>query len=253
MKRHFFELVMTKAKADLMAEARRGYMGMLWWVLEPVLYMSVFYVVFGLLFKRGGEGFVPFLLCGLVLWKWFDACVRQGAGSIRGNRLLIGQVYLSKSLFPAVVVVVNSVKFFIIFIIFLVFLLIYGVTPSAAWGWLPLLLLTQLLLIMAVSFLFAAVVPFLPDVKMLVDNAMTLLFFLSGVFFDIARAPAEYRYYLDINPVAVLLHSYRQVLLEGVSPDWLAVVTVALFSGLVFIAVLMLIKRWDRLYPKALP
>jgi len=237
----------------LMAEARRGYMGMLWWVFEPIMSMSVFYVVFGLIFKRGGEGFVPFLLCGLVLWKWFDACVRQGAGSIQGNRLLIGQVYLSKCIFPAVVVVVNSAKFLIVFILFLVFLLIYGVHPSVAWVWIPLLLLTQLMLIMAASFLVAAVVPFLPDIKILVDNALTLLFFMSGVFFDVSHAPVKFQHYLDMNPVAVLIHSWRQVLLEGVSPDWMAVGTVAVIALLFFAIALLLIKRWDRLYPKVLP
>ena len=67
------ELVWYKAYADLRAEAARAYLGVLWWVLEPLLYICVFYVVFGILLDRGGQGFVSFMLCGLVVWRWFSS------------------------------------------------------------------------------------------------------------------------------------------------------------------------------------
>ncbi|RME59397.1 ABC transporter permease, partial [Candidatus Parcubacteria bacterium] len=66
---HYFSLILQKARSDLISEARRGYMGMLWWVLEPLLYLGAFYVLSTIVLHRGGEGAVSFLLVGLVVWK----------------------------------------------------------------------------------------------------------------------------------------------------------------------------------------
>ena len=72
---HYISIIFEKAKADLIAEVRRGYLGILWWFIEPLLYLSVFYVVFVFVFDRGGEDGVAFLLTGLVVWKWFSSGV----------------------------------------------------------------------------------------------------------------------------------------------------------------------------------
>ena len=57
----FIELVFFKAYADLRAEADRYYISFLWWIVEPLLYMSAFYIIFEVVFHRGGPGFVPSL------------------------------------------------------------------------------------------------------------------------------------------------------------------------------------------------
>ena len=62
-------LIIQKAIADLISEARRGYIGILWWIIEPIIYMLVFYIIFVVVFDRGGEDRVAFLLTGLVIWK----------------------------------------------------------------------------------------------------------------------------------------------------------------------------------------
>ncbi len=73
----YWDLLFYKALADLRSEARRYYIAYLWWVIEPVLEMLVFYLVFAGLLKRGGPNFVQFLLVGLVVWKWFEITVKH--------------------------------------------------------------------------------------------------------------------------------------------------------------------------------
>ncbi|HIB76240.1 MAG TPA: ABC transporter permease, partial [Flavobacteriales bacterium] len=78
--RQLADLVLYKVRTDLRSEVSQNHLSLLWWVLEPVLYMTVFYLVFGLLLKRGGgPEYVPFLLTGLASWKWFDSAVRACA------------------------------------------------------------------------------------------------------------------------------------------------------------------------------
>jgi len=59
---HYLTIIIQKSVNDIIAESRRGYIGLLWWVVEPVLYMSVFYLIFVVILHRGGEGAVAFFL-----------------------------------------------------------------------------------------------------------------------------------------------------------------------------------------------
>ena len=94
------DLIIQKARAGLRAEASRGYLGVLWWVIEPVMYMSVFYVAFAHLLKRGDENFVIFLLVGLIVWKWFHATLSTGGNSLMVSAGLMNQIYVPKIIFP---------------------------------------------------------------------------------------------------------------------------------------------------------
>ena len=244
------DVIRYQVRAELQAEMDRAYFGLIWWILEPVLYMLVFYVVFSMLFDRGGPDFVPFLLCGLVAWRWFDASVRGGASSILLNGSLMNQVYLPKLIFPAVTVIANTIKFFIILAILLLFLLFYGIEPSVSWLALPILVAVQFLVVLVVSCFLALLVPFFPDLNILITNAMTLLLFLSGVFFSIYDLPEKAHFWFFMNPMAVLIAAYRDVLISHRWPNWLQLGWV-MVGCLVFGAlVLWLAKRYDRVYPK---
>ena len=245
------DIIRYQVHAELRAEMDRAYFGLIWWVVEPILYMAVFYVVFTLLFNRGNdEDFVPFLLCGLVAWRWFDASVRTGSTSILLNGSLMNQVYLPKLIFPMVTVFANTIKFFVILVLLLAFLLIYGIEPSISWLALPVLIAVQFLVVTAGATLLSLVVPFFPDLNILISNAMTLLLFLSGVFFSIRDLPEASQNLFYMNPMAVIIEAYRDILIAGVWPNWLHLGMATVTCLLLGILILYLAKRFDRIYPK---
>lgn len=244
------DVIRYQVLAELRAEMDRAYFGLIWWVAEPILYMAVFYVVFSLLFDRGGPDFVPFLLCGLVAWRWFDASIRTGANSILLNGSLMNQVYLPKLIFPLVTVLANTIKFIIILVLLLAFLMLYGLEPSASWVALPVLIAVQFMVVAVGASFLALLVPFFPDLNILINNAMTLLLFVSGVFFSIKDLPSNAQTIFYLNPMAVLIEAYREVLIDGIWPHWIQLAAVVL-GCLVFGAiVLRLAKRFDKVYPK---
>jgi lipopolysaccharide transport system permease protein len=248
--RYLIDLVLQEARAGLRAEASRGYLGVLWWGIEPVMYMGVFYFVFAHMYQRGDENYVMFLLTGMVVWKWFQATLNTGANSLMANAGLMNLVYLPKIVFPLTNIAVNTFKFLIVIFLFLIFLIFTDIQPSLTWMLLPVLILTQLLLIMSVTCLLAALTPFFPDLRAILDNILLMLFFLSGVFFDISQLPASIKGYLMLNPMAALITMYRKVLIKGLPPDWNQLMLVVLFSISVMLLAVWIFRHFDRVYPK---
>jgi lipopolysaccharide transport system permease protein len=250
--RHYLDLIRYRAYVDLKSESAQSYLGMLWWILDPLFYLGIYYLVFGIVLQRGGEGFVGFLLCGLVFWRWFANSVLRASNSIQNNVGIISQVYVPKLIFPIVETISNAYRFLFILLIFLVFLVIYR--QQVQWVWLSagLVFTTELLLIFGVGICLALVVPFFPDIRKLVDNTMMLFFYMSGIFFDIHKLDPQVQKYLFLNPMAVLVDQYRAVFFRDQLPDFAALGNVALVGvGLCMIG-FYAGSKLDKTYPRVI-
>ena len=110
----------------------------------------------------------------------------------------------------------------------------------------------QFALIWSVTSFGAAILPFVPDLRYVIDNGLLLLMFMSGVFFSIEGLNEPIRSLLYLNPVAVLLDAYRTVLLDSNWPSWPALANILLVSCLLSVVALWILMVLDRRYPKVL-
>lgn len=249
---NYREIVLYGVYSDLRTEVARRFLGFLWWIIEPVMFMAVFYVVFGLALRQGTPGYVPFLLCGMVVWKWFDGSVRQASQAILMNAGLIQQIYVPKSLFVLIQIFSNTFKFFIVFLLLLGFLLVIGKSPSQEWLALLPIIVTQLLLIISVAMLLASIIPFAHDLKMVVDNLLMLMMFMSGVFFSSSDVPENMRSFFEYNPMVLIISAYRDVLLDNQWPQWSSLGYCLILSLPIMAVGLLILARNERRYPKLL-
>lgn len=248
--RNSFELILYKVYADLKAEAARSYLGLLWWIIEPILYLCAYYVLFVLVMQRGGSDFAPVFLCGAVVWKWFDSGLKGGSHAISAHRGLLQQVYVPKYIFPVISVLGSTARFLPVFAVFVVFLLLYGIPAQITWLAAPMVMLTQLCLLLSLAMLVGAITPFLPDLKVVIDNGMMLLFFISGVFFNINEVQEPLKSYLLLNPMAGLIDEYRNVMIRGVWPDTGRMAIIWIASVALGTLALVLLKQMDHKYGK---
>jgi lipopolysaccharide transport system permease protein len=244
-------LAVYKAYNDLRAEITRGYLGIAWWFIEPVLYMATFYFAFAVMFRRGEGDYVSFLLCGLVFWKWFAGSISLGCASLTSNRGIMRQVYIPKYIFPLVSVLTVTAKFFMVFIVLLVYLLSVGYGPHVTWLLLAPIFFIQFLLALGVAGILASLVPFFPEIRGLAENGLMLLFFLSGIFFDISSISRENADLLYLNPMAGLIDQYRDILIHG-QIDFSVLVYPACISVLLVVCGYLLLNHFDRQYPKVI-
>ncbi|RMH21258.1 MAG: ABC transporter permease [Acidobacteria bacterium] len=243
-------LAIFKTYADLRAESARTYVGFLWWIAEPLLSLGVYYIVFELILDRGTENYVAFLFTGLVPWRWLSTTLVHGSGSILFADNLMQQVYLPKVLFPIVAFLTDTFKFLVVFAVLLVFVRISGFPLGWSYLALPLVLLVQGLLVIGVTLIAAGITPFIPDLRVVLENLVRVWLFLSGIFYDVGALSADAQWYFRLNPMTSVIEAYRHILLDGVWPSfaWLSIVTVLALALCALGA--LLIHRFDYTYPK---
>lgn len=248
--KRYWDIILFRTYSFLKADATRGYLGALWWVIEPILYMTAFYIVFAIGLRGGGENYLQFLLVGMVTWKWFASNIQQGSNSIEANIPILRQVYVPKYIFLYSVVLTNTIKFLIVFLILIVFIVLSGFEISIFWLALPVLGFFQLLFIIGTSGIIAAIVPFVPDLKTLVDNLLLFGLFVSGIFFDINTFPPTLQTYFKLNPMSVFIINYRFILLDNKWPIWSDIFFIAIASIICLLFSLYLFNKFDRHYLK---
>ena len=215
-------------------------------------YMAVFYLVFGILLGRGTPDFVIYLLTGLIPWLWFEKSVSNSTGSILGGAPIIMQTKVPLVLFPSEVVLQDGVKQLPVFLMLLAFLLLVGKTADIQWIGLVPVFLVQFLFTLAMALLVAAVVPFLPDLRYLVKTGLMMMMFVSGIFYSYDLILPEHQPYFFMNPMALLIKAYRDVLLEGSWPHWSGLFLVAFFSLLVIVLVGWMYRSMSPVYARVI-
>lgn len=210
------ELVNTQSRMSLKADASKFYLGYLWWVIEPLLYVIVFYLVFEIVLQFGRGEFLLFLICGKIPFLWFSKSINQASNSIIQNKGLIGQTVIPKTIFPFIAMQEVLYKQWLVFAVMLLVTVFYEHLPEWRWLWLVPIIIVQYQLIIACSLVGAFLVSVVPDFRMIISMGMLFLMFASGIFWDINTiANLEVReYILTYNPLAFLIDAYRQVLIE---------------------------------------
>lgn len=250
MRWHFLDLILFSTYAELRAERARSYLGLIWWIADPAMMMGVFWLVFDVILKTGGPGYLPFLLIGLTLWQWIKSCITHGGYAIWGNLGLIQQARLPVLVFPIVQMLADTVKFAFIFVLLLVILWSIGYPPNKAYFALPLLFAATFMLSAGAGFIIAALVPLLPDLRFVIEQLLTVVMFLSGVVFALDNVPPPLDRWMAMNPVMIIMNDARGILMHAEWPNWVGLTKVGLISMLVAIIGMLFVQRMSSRFPK---
>ena len=239
----FVSLLDMKSRMALKAEASKLYLSYLWWALEPLLWVLVFYFVFTVLLNSGRD--VSFLICGKVPFLWFSKSVISASNSIMGSRSLLFQTNMSKLFFPYQALQEVLYKQWLVFLVLFATVMVYGHYPSVDWLWLVPLILVQYLLIVLCALVGALLVSYAQDVRILINMGMMFLLFSSGIFWDIDEigSPEMAQLVRLYNPLAFLIDAYRSVLIDNGDYDLLHLTVLGLVL-LTAIALMHGLYRW---------
>ena len=241
----YFRLIDTMARMSLRADASKYFLGYIWWVLEPLLFVGVFYVVFNVILDSRRSDFLIFLMCGKLPFIWFSKSVNQASLSLVANAGLIGKINVPKTLFPLAVVQEGLYKQAAVFCLLFVVLLVSGYEVTTAWLYLLPVIFVNYLMIVACSYIGACLVCMLRDFSMVISLGMIFLMFTSGVFWDPRELgdPIKTDIVLSANPIAFMLDAYRQILMHNTAPDMIQLMSIGAGSTVVLIVTVLVMRR----------
>lgn len=224
--------------SNLKAGHRDKVLGHLWSLLDPLMFMLVYYFVFGFLFKLGGDGgggrstaFMLYILVGVLTYRFIDGTISQSALCIRSNRGLIHEINFPKSVFPVSIALSRLYDLLWGIVALMIFLLVAGIWPTIHYLWLPLLIAVSFTLAVGAAFVVAYLGAFYADTVNVVNVAMRLMFYCSPIFYFVREPPGApgapvlleghdtIRLLYMLNPIACLLECYRDAMLWGVAPE----------------------------------
>jgi len=241
----YLRLIDMQARMALRADASRYFFGYLWWLLEPLLYVAVFYVVFNMVLDSRRADFLVFLMCGKLAFIWFSKTITQASNSIIASQGLVGKIDVPKTLFPMALVQESLYRQSAVFALLFVVLFVSGYPLTTAWLWLLPLILVNYLMIVACSFIGACLVCLVRDFRLVIPLAMTFLLFTSGIFWDVRDLgdPAKTDLILALNPLAFILDAYRQILMLQTAPDAVHLLQIGVVSAVIIMIMARVMRR----------
>ena len=222
----YTDLLRNLVVRDLKVRYRGSIFGFAWSLLNPLLMMAVFTLVFQVLAQYDDIQLYPlFLTAALVPWLFTQQALTTAMRSITSNAQLIKKVYFPRELLPMSAVLASFVNFVLAFFIFWIIGLIFGVGNTRAMLMVPLIMLLQLTLVMGLSLILAMANVFFRDTEHLVEVGMLAWFFLTPVFYSISVVPNVtflgldvHRWVFMLNPMATLTTDYRYAIMFGSFP-----------------------------------
>ena len=226
---YLWDLLRSLVDRDMKLMYKRSALGIAWTLISPLLQLLVFIFVFQVIIKIEIPQYSSYVFTGLLVWNWFQNCLFQATGVIISSRPLIRQPGFPNAILPIVVVTTGLAHFVLALPILVVFLLIDGVTLTPWVLLLPLLQIIQFALTVTVSYFLAALNVTFRDTQHTLGVLLQFLFYLTPIFYELESIPAKYWYLYGLNPMVHIVTTYRQILMWGIQPDWLALIIISGF------------------------
>lgn len=253
----YWGYVVYSAKTELKAEVASSYLNWIWWVLEPLCLMLIYWFIFGVVFKSNEQYFPIFLFVGITLWNFFNDCVSASVKCVKRNKGIISNVYIPKYILLLVKMLVNAFKMMISFAIIIVMMMIQRVPITPVIAYTPLILITLFVFTFAVTVHLMHFGVYIDDMAQIVRIVLRVLFYMTGIFFNIETRMQGTRLkeiagtvLSQYNPTALIITSMRKVLLYGEKPHWVNMVAVLVISILVAIWGVQRIYKYENSYAK---
>ncbi len=252
------DLVRNLVIRDLKVRYKNSVLGILWSLMNPLLMMIVFTVVFTVMApvtSTSIRSFPVFVLCALLPWNFFASSVIGSTGSLVSNAALLKKVYFPREILPLSLILSNFVNFLIALIVLFIMIFIFQIPLTISALYLPIVIVIQIVFTLGVGFLLAAINVFYRDTQHLMDVVMLAWFFITPIFYPMNILPRNYELFgfnLDVwrlayilNPMASLIANYRTILYYGAPPalDFLA--RTAVTAGLVFLIGWLVFQRYS--------
>lgn len=210
---------------------RQAVLGIAWAVIQPVLAVVIFTVIFGYFARFPSEGvpYTVFAFSATLPWTFFAAAVQRSAEGLVADGDLVRKVYFPRLVIPAAMVLAPLVDFVVAFFVFLIVLVWYQVPLTLNILALPAVLLVALGLAFAMGLLLAPLNVRYRDIKHTLPFVLQIWMYATPIVYPLSMIPERWQGLYSLNPMVGVIEGFRWALLGKAAPD----LTAMLIGGVV--------------------
>jgi lipopolysaccharide transport system permease protein len=219
---NYRELLYFLAWREVKVRYKQAALGAAWAIIQPLFTMIIFTLFFGRLAGVPSDG-IPYPLfsfCALVPWTYFAGTLGLAGNSLVSNANLVTKVYFPRVLLPAATVISGMLDF-VIGSVFLFFMMIYyHVKPGWNLLFVPVFVISLMLLALGISMLLAAINVRYRDVKYALPFIIQIWLFVTPIIYPVTYLPVKYQKVLALNPMAGIVEGLRACLFSTHPMPW---------------------------------
>lgn len=246
---NYRDLLFFLAWRDIKVRYKQTVLGAAWAVIQPLMNMIVFTIVFGRLAKMNASTDIPYpvlTFCAAVPWALFAASLTQAGNSLIGSQNLISKVYFPRLLIPMSSILSALVDFAIAFVVLILLMLAYGIVPSWTIVFLPVFILLTIMSATAMGLWLSALNVEYRDVRYTIPFLTQLWLLASPVGYPTSQVPPEWRTIYGLNPMAGVIEGFRWALLGQDAPAISMMLVSATITVLLLIGGLFYFRRMEK-------
>lgn len=239
-------IVYSFAISDLKIRYRNSILGFFWTFLEPLLMLTVLYVVFTNIFKSHIEHFGIYLLLGIIMWNMFSRATEISLTSIIGRSGLVTQIYFPKEIPAISSTITASLMMCFEIIVFGIFMVVFNFAPPITIIYLPLVLFLEFLLALGIALPLSVLNVHYRDVQFIWKIVLQVGFFLTPVFYKLDVLPQTAQNLLKYSPIVQILNMAHDVTIYNTIPSHESIAIALITTILVFVCGYILFRKAEK-------
>ncbi|HMH44580.1 MAG TPA: ABC transporter permease [Pyrinomonadaceae bacterium] len=242
------ELLYFLTWRDVKVRYKQTLLGAAWAILQPLLTMLIFTLLFGWLagIKSEGVPYPIFAYGGLLIWTFFANSVTNSGNSMVGSANLITKIYFPRMIIPAAAVGAGLVDLLLAFAVLIALMVYYHVRITWAVTMVPLLVLLTTMLALGVGMWLSALNVKYRDIRYAIPFLIQLWMFGSPIIYPLSMVPAKWQWLLMLNPLTGIIENFRVALFGNQGFEWKSLGASAIITVIVLIYSAFSFRRMER-------
>jgi lipopolysaccharide transport system permease protein len=235
---------------DIRGRYAQSVLGIGWAVIQPIVSMIVFTVIFGNFVKVASQG-VPYAIfnyTALVPWFFFANALQESTGSLITFRDMLSKIYFPRVIIPLAPILGKFIDFIIAMSLIFIMLIIFRIQPSFNIVFVPLLVIVLMLAAAGLGMWLTALAIQYRDVKYAMQFIIQIMMYASPVVYSVYEIPESIRLLYALNPMVGVIEGFRSALLNTGTMPWNLVAVGSLTSLLLFITGTLYFRRMERIF-----
>lgn len=242
-RKQYFFVIQELTSREIKRKYARSYLGIVWSVLNPLLTMAVMSLIFSYMFKRSIENFPLYYLTGNIFWTMFSGATNSAMTALVDNKNLLLKAKLPKQTFVLSRVYTSLTNFGYTCVAYVLMLIIFRVKPSWTMLLFPFDVALALIFASGIGYILSILYVFFADIKYLYSVLLTMLMYMSAIFYPVTSLPPILQELIGYNPIYMSIYIAREAVIYQHMPHYSAWIKLGISAIVSFSVGLAVFKK----------